>query len=296
MITQTPIIAPESQAVQTRSARRYPYGDATGANGSRHCDEPVADPRPRLRSRSLPKRNTWARPASATPPALLHDGHQIGNHHHYTCQTVRPQGPSHIEMHARRTKPLALGFPVPPAAGTVRSPNNFRRQWRDAREGSGYEGLTPHVSPKTVATIIDREYGSKDAATRLDHSGSASTEKHYIEKSATAPGLTRALKKSAASPRPREPSTPGRPNSVGPLAMASQSNKNRKDGAVPSKFAQQLAAQESGIVLRIAKNPYNFEFLGPTGEVAEWNIERARIHGMKKPRQPVCHLASRAFP
>ncbi len=93
--------------------------------------------------------------------------------------------------------PWPEDFLFPSAAGTVRSPNNFRRQWRDAREGSGYEWVTPHVFRKTVATIIDREYSSKAAAAQLGHSGSAITEKHYIEKAAVAPDLTRALEKFA---------------------------------------------------------------------------------------------------
>lgn len=102
-------------------------------------------------------------------------------------------------MRAERS-PWPGDFLFPSAAGTVRSPNNFRRQWRDAREGSGYEWVTPHVFRKTVATIIDREYGSKDAAAQLGHSGSAITERHYIEKAAMAPDLTRALEKFAALP------------------------------------------------------------------------------------------------
>lgn len=75
------------------------------------------------------------------------------------------------------------------------SRNNFRRQRRDAREGSGYEWVTAHVYGKTTATLIDREYGSKDATAQLNHSGSAITEKHYIEKAAMAPDHTKALEK-----------------------------------------------------------------------------------------------------
>lgn len=73
------------------------------------------------------------------------------------------------------------------------------------REGSGYEWVTPHVFRKTVATIIDREYSSKDAAAQLGHSGSAITEKHYIEKAAVAPDLTKALEKFATVPPPAVP-------------------------------------------------------------------------------------------
>ena len=88
-------------------------------------------------------------------------------------------------------KPGDMLFPS--STGTVRSPHNFRRQWRDARAGTPYEWVTPHVFRKSVATLIDREYSSKDAAAQLGHSGTAITEKHYIAKAAETPDLTRAL-------------------------------------------------------------------------------------------------------
>ena len=113
-------------------------------------------------------------------------------------------------MRAER-QPWPQDFLFPSAAGTVRSPNNLRRQWRDAREGSCYEWVTPHVFRKTVAIIIDRECSSKAAAAQLGHSGSAITEKHYIEKAAVAPDLTRALEKFATA-RPQ-------PKPLGPAAL-----------------------------------------------------------------------------
>ena len=122
---------------------------------------------------------------------------------HFVVETLK-------RMRAER-QPWPQDFLFPSAAGTVRSPNNFRRQWRDAREGSGYEWVTPHVFRKTVATIIDREYSSKDAAAQLGHSGSVITEKHYIEKAAIAPDLTKALEKFATA-RPQ-------PKPLGPAAL-----------------------------------------------------------------------------
>ena len=81
----------------------------------------------------------------------------------------------------------------PSSTGTVRSPHNFRRQWRDARSGSGFEWVTPHVFRKSVATLIDREYSSKQAAAQLGHSGPGITEKHYIAKASETPDVTDAL-------------------------------------------------------------------------------------------------------
>lgn len=48
-----------------------------------------------------------------------------------------------------------------------------------------------------------------------------------------------------------------------------------RTGAAPSNFAQQLVAQDSELTQQIAKDPYNFEFLGLSGEVAERELELA---------------------
>jgi hypothetical protein len=41
--------------------------------------------------------------------------------------------------------------------GTWLSPNNVRRQWRQARAQTELGWVTPHTFRKTVATLIDRE-------------------------------------------------------------------------------------------------------------------------------------------
>lgn len=101
---------------------------------------------------------------------------------------------------AEQPKPEDMLFPS--STGTVRSPHNFRRQWRDARAGSPYEWVTPHVFRKSVATLIDQEYSSKQAAAQLGHSGTAITEKHYIAKATESPDLTEALQKFGKEPPP----------------------------------------------------------------------------------------------
>jgi len=80
----------------------------------------------------------------------------------------------------------------PSSVGTLRDPHNLRRQWRDAR-GAMFAWVTPHSFRKTVATLVDREHGSGDAATQLGHSGTAVTQRHYIEKAIEAPDLTAVL-------------------------------------------------------------------------------------------------------
>ncbi|MGP4033717.1 PDDEXK nuclease domain-containing protein [Pseudarthrobacter sp. 1C304] len=48
-----------------------------------------------------------------------------------------------------------------------------------------------------------------------------------------------------------------------------------RTGAAPSNFAQQLVAPHSELAQQVAKDPYSFEFLGLSGEVAERDLENA---------------------
>jgi integrase len=76
---------------------------------------------------------------------------------------------------------------LPSAAGTLRSPANFRRQWRAARSAAGFDWVTPKTFRKTVATLLDGERSTKAAAAQLGHSGTAVTRQHYIKKAHRAP-------------------------------------------------------------------------------------------------------------
>ncbi|GAB3552068.1 hypothetical protein GCM10027404_22140 [Arthrobacter tumbae] len=48
-----------------------------------------------------------------------------------------------------------------------------------------------------------------------------------------------------------------------------------RTGTAPSNFTRQLAAPGSELAQQMAKDPYNFEFLGLSGEVAERDLENA---------------------
>lgn len=48
-----------------------------------------------------------------------------------------------------------------------------------------------------------------------------------------------------------------------------------RTGTAPSNFTRQLAAADSELAQQMAKDPYNFEFLGLSGEVAERDLETA---------------------
>jgi predicted nuclease of restriction endonuclease-like (RecB) superfamily len=48
-----------------------------------------------------------------------------------------------------------------------------------------------------------------------------------------------------------------------------------RTGAAPSNFVQRLVGPDSELAQQVAKDPYNFEFLGLAGEVAERDLELA---------------------
>jgi integrase len=84
--------------------------------------------------------------------------------------------------------------------GTWLSPQNVRRQWRQAREDAGLEWVTPHTFRKTVATLIDKEADADSAAAQLGHGSKEITKKHYIVKPALAPDSSGILEQLGSSP------------------------------------------------------------------------------------------------
>lgn len=67
--------------------------------------------------------------------------------------------------------------------------------------------------PENGRHLIDREYGSKHAAARLRHSGSAIAERHYSAKAVVAPDLTKALDRlGAPEPTALPPAGRARPH------------------------------------------------------------------------------------
>jgi integrase len=74
--------------------------------------------------------------------------------------------------------------------GTWLSPNNVRRQWRQARAEADLEWVTPHTFRKTVATLIDKEADTKSAAAQLGHASEEVTDTYYIAKPVLAPDVS----------------------------------------------------------------------------------------------------------
>jgi integrase len=92
--------------------------------------------------------------------------------------------------------------------GTWLSPQNVRRQWRQARADTGLEWVTPHTARKTVASLIDKESNAKDAAGQLGHEDESITKKHYIVKPAVAPDSSHILEKLGPGQSATDPGQP----------------------------------------------------------------------------------------
>jgi integrase len=103
-----------------------------------------------------------------------------------------------IDMLMRRRVESGSQMVFPSSLGTLRSPNNFRRQWRDFRDANGYESwVTPKTFRKAVATLVKQEAGLSAAAEQLGHAGSAVTSKHYVEQTHLGPDVRETLQRFA---------------------------------------------------------------------------------------------------
>jgi integrase len=102
-----------------------------------------------------------------------------------------------VEMLLRRqigqleANPWDVVFPS--AVGTLRDPNNFRKQWCTAREELGFGWVTPHTFRKTVGTLLAASGGMAAASAQLGHSSGNVTSKHYVQRMHVAPDNTAIL-------------------------------------------------------------------------------------------------------
>lgn len=107
--------------------------------------------------------------------------------------------PFAVEMLMRRMVESQSPMVFPSSLGTLRSPNNFRRQWRDFRDANGYEEwVTPKTFRKAVATLVKAEAGLDAAAGQLGHAGTAVTSKHYVEQTHQGPDVRDILQRFAS--------------------------------------------------------------------------------------------------
>jgi integrase len=77
--------------------------------------------------------------------------------------------------------------------GTWHQLSNIERRWRQIREGTGLDWVTPHTFRRTVATVIAQRLGADAAAGQLGHSSATITRQFYIAKPDIAADATDAL-------------------------------------------------------------------------------------------------------
>lgn len=84
------------------------------------------------------------------------------------------------------------GLVFPSSTGTVRSRANLDRQLREARP-DGMEKVTLRALRRLAATTVDHALGVQAASQQLGHSGTAVTERHYIDKPGVGPDVVEVL-------------------------------------------------------------------------------------------------------
>lgn len=91
-----------------------------------------------------------------------------------------------IPMLTMRAKDAYNELVFPSAVGTPRWPDNLRRDWRSALEGSAYARVTPGAFRKAVATLLSEEMGAEAARDQLGHTGFGNL-KNYVERASRGP-------------------------------------------------------------------------------------------------------------
>lgn len=127
------------------------------------------------------------------PPKLIRQDHTKTDSSRRTLLLPKFAADSLMAHRVGVTAANTLDLVFPSAKGTVRDPNNFRKQLSKALTPAKLDWVTPHTFRRTVATVIARASDLSNAATQLGHSGTAITAKHYVEKDTAVPDLTEIL-------------------------------------------------------------------------------------------------------
>ncbi|WP_336642282.1 tyrosine-type recombinase/integrase [Microbacterium sp. MMO-56] len=90
--------------------------------------------------------------------------------------------PAVAGMLVRRRVESYTSLVFPSGVGTPIWPDNLRRQWKLALEGTDYAALTPKAFRKAVATHLREQLGIEAASAQLGHSDTIVTQRHYAEK------------------------------------------------------------------------------------------------------------------
>ncbi|MFJ4173336.1 tyrosine-type recombinase/integrase [Microbacterium sp. NPDC089696] len=99
-----------------------------------------------------------------------------------------------IPMLTERAKTAYSDLVFPSAVGTPRWPDNLRRDWRAALDGSAYARVTPGAFRKAVATLLSEEMGAEAARDQLGHTGFGNL-KNYVERASRGPASASAVQK-----------------------------------------------------------------------------------------------------
>jgi integrase len=114
-----------------------------------------------------------------------------------------------LRRRPRSTSENSSDAVFPTRNGTWQQVNNVERRWRQIREDTGLEWVTPHTFRKTVATLISERVDSETAAQQLGHSSPAITRQFYISKPAIAADVAHVLEELADPSRGPGPNTSG---------------------------------------------------------------------------------------
>ncbi|MCV7030803.1 tyrosine-type recombinase/integrase [Mycobacterium sherrisii] len=88
-------------------------------------------------------------------------------------------------LNARRRRAIEGECEVifPSSVGTLRDPDNFSQQWREARAALGVPDVTSHSFRKTVATLIDEGgLSARIGADQLGHAKVSMTQDTYMKR------------------------------------------------------------------------------------------------------------------
>jgi integrase len=77
--------------------------------------------------------------------------------------------------------------------GTWHQVTNVERRWRQIRQDTGLDCLTPHTFRKTVVTLDSERVDAETASQQLGHSSPAITREFYISKPAIAADVAHVL-------------------------------------------------------------------------------------------------------
>lgn len=135
-------------------------------------------------------------------------------------------------------------------------PTGYRSCWSSSRTGSGQHARR-HCGPSTPSS-------SSCTGPSAEPSWNARRPRHGPAGRRPAGGVPR-----------NEGPVPAHGWSRNVLLNMMMNRSMERTGAAPSNFVQRLVAPDSELAQQVAKDPYNFEFLGLSGEVAERDLENA---------------------